>query len=286
MSGWSLSSSGPAQPGHDGGVGAHNVGNLDFLKKVQGTWGCGAHPSPPLSARLGRGALLRACEVVSTSLSPLLLKCALTTGYRRRPSAPAHISQTSIMAVKFDGGVIGADSRTSTGAYIANRVSDKVTAIDDRIYVCRSGSAADTQAISDYVTYFMAGHKMEMARRPSRPPPTSSASSATPIRTCSWRASSSWLGPSRAVRSTDSRWRRNPERPYAIGGSGSTYIYGFCDAYYREGMNKDQCLEFVRKALAHAMARDGSSGGASARLSSMRAGRAALSRAKVAVRPL
>ena len=51
------------------------------------------------------------------------------------------------------------------------------------------------------------------------------------------------------------------ERPYAIGGSGSTYIYGFCDAYYREGMNKDQCLEFVRKALAHAMARDGSSGG-------------------------
>ena len=40
------------------------------------------------------------------------------------------------MAVQYDGGgVIGADSRTSTGAYIANRVSDKVTAIDERIYV-------------------------------------------------------------------------------------------------------------------------------------------------------
>ncbi|RYY70816.1 hypothetical protein EON63_22210 [archaeon] len=31
------------------------------------------------------------------------------------------------MAVVFDGGVVmGADSRTSTGSYVANRVSDKV----------------------------------------------------------------------------------------------------------------------------------------------------------------
>jgi 20S proteasome subunit beta 1 len=34
---------------------------------------------------------------------------------------------TSIIAVSFNGGVIlGADSRTSTGSYIANRVADKV----------------------------------------------------------------------------------------------------------------------------------------------------------------
>ena len=50
-------------------------------------------------------------------------------------------------------------------------------------------------------------------------------------------------------------------RPYATGGSGSTYIYGFCDAYYKAGMGKDACIEFVTKALSHAMARDGSSGG-------------------------
>ena len=43
--------------------------------------------------------------------------------------------------------------------YIANRVSDKVTAVDEKIYVCRSGSAADTQAISDYVTYFLDQHR-------------------------------------------------------------------------------------------------------------------------------
>lgn len=58
------------------------------------------------------------------------------------------------MAVEFDGGVIiGADSRTSTGSYVANRVTDKLTRITDKIYCCRSGSAADTQAIADIVSY-------------------------------------------------------------------------------------------------------------------------------------
>jgi ATP-dependent protease HslVU (ClpYQ) peptidase subunit len=50
------------------------------------------------------------------------------------------------MAVAFEGGVVvGADSRTTTGSYIANRVTDKLTYLHERIYCCRSGSAADTQ---------------------------------------------------------------------------------------------------------------------------------------------
>ena len=48
---------------------------------------------------------------------------------------------------------------------------------------------------------------------------------------------------------------------YTIGGSGSTYIYGFCDKNYKPNMTKEECVKFVRLALAHAMARDGSSGG-------------------------
>lgn len=60
------------------------------------------------------------------------------------------------MAVEFDGGVvIGGDSRTTTGGYIANRFTDKLTKITDTIYCCRSGSAADTQAIADIVEYHM-----------------------------------------------------------------------------------------------------------------------------------
>lgn len=80
------------------------------------------------------------------------------------------------MAVQFkDGVVIGADSRTTTGSYIvsglldgyvreidamgqANRVTDKLTHIHDRIYCCRSGSAADTQAVADIVHYQLQMH--------------------------------------------------------------------------------------------------------------------------------
>ena len=58
---------------------------------------------------------------------------------------------TTIMAVAFDGGiVIGADSRVSTGIYISNRASDKLTALSDKVYLGRSGSAADTQLVADY----------------------------------------------------------------------------------------------------------------------------------------
>jgi hypothetical protein len=63
---------------------------------------------------------------------------------------------TTIMALPFDGGVVVcADSRTSTGTYVANRVSDKLVQISEKIYCCRSGSAADTQALTDYVHYFL-----------------------------------------------------------------------------------------------------------------------------------
>lgn len=48
---------------------------------------------------------------------------------------------------------------------------------------------------------------------------------------------------------------------FALGGSGSTYIYGLVDETYREGMSKSECKDFVKNAIAHAMARDGSSGG-------------------------
>jgi 20S proteasome subunit beta 1 len=51
--------------------------------------------------------------------------------------------------------ILGADSRTTTGAYIANRVTDKLTQVSDTIWCCRSGSAADTQAVADIVQYYL-----------------------------------------------------------------------------------------------------------------------------------
>ncbi|EER01233.1 proteasome subunit beta type 6,9, putative [Perkinsus marinus ATCC 50983] len=47
----------------------------------------------------------------------------------------------------------------------------------------------------------------------------------------------------------------------ATGGSGSTYITGLVDHLYRPDMSRGEAEDFVAKAVAHAMARDGSSGG-------------------------
>jgi 20S proteasome subunit beta 1 len=41
--------------------------------------------------------------------------------------------------------VIGADTRTSSGSWVANRVTDKLNAVTNNIFCCRAGSAADTQ---------------------------------------------------------------------------------------------------------------------------------------------
>ena len=32
----------------------------------------------------------------------------------------------------------------------------------------------------------------------------------------------------------------------SIAGSGSTYIYGYCDSEFKEGMSKEECLTFVK----------------------------------------
>lgn len=50
-------------------------------------------------------------------------------------------------------------------------------------------------------------------------------------------------------------------QPFSIGGSGSTYIYGYVDATFKPNMTKQECLKFVANSLALAMNRDGSSGG-------------------------
>ncbi|MCO5575973.1 hypothetical protein L7F22_029780 [Adiantum nelumboides] len=69
-------------------------------------------------------------------------------------SKAAHSMGTTIMAVQYDKGVImGADSRTSTGAYVANRASDKITCLTDNVYLCRSGSDMH-QVLPSSITHF------------------------------------------------------------------------------------------------------------------------------------
>lgn len=174
----------------------------------------------------------------------------------------AHI-HTYIRALS-SGVVMGADSRTSTGSYIANRVSDKLTPVHDKIYCCRSGSAADTQAVSDIVRYYLQVHAVELGELPKVSVAASLFKDICYSNKNSLMAGiicGGWDPVNGGSVYNIPLGGSLHKVPFTTGGSGSTYIYGYCDAHFKEGMGRDECQAFVTKAIAHAMARDGSSGG-------------------------
>ncbi len=39
-------------------------------------------------------------------------------------------------------------------------------------------------------------------------------------------------------------------QPIAIGGSGSTYVYGYVDANYKPGMSEEECVKLVANSMS------------------------------------
>ncbi|KAK6470093.1 proteasome subunit beta type-9-like isoform X1 [Huso huso] len=171
---------------------------------------------------------------------------------------------TTIMAIEFDGGVVlGSDSRVSAGESIVNRVMNKLSPLHDKIYCALSGSAADAQAMADMVSYQLQLHSIEMGEAPRV------SSAATLVRNISYKHKEE-LSAHLIVAGWDRRKGGQvfvtldgmiARQPFAVGGSGSSYIYGYVDSAYRPGMTKEECLHFVTNTLTLAMGRDGSSGG-------------------------
>lgn len=172
---------------------------------------------------------------------------------------------TSIMAVTFNGGVIlGADSRTTTGAYIANRVTDKLTRVHDKIWCCRSGSAADTQAVADIVQYHLDLYTTQYG--------TPSIETAASIFKTICYDNKDYLTAGIIVAGFDDKKEKGEvysiplggsvhKQDYAIAGSGSAFIYGYCDKNYKQNMSKEETVNFVKHSLSQAIKWDGSSGG-------------------------
>jgi len=184
------------------------------------------------------------------------------------------MAQTTIMAVRYaDGVILGADSRTSTGTYVANRASDKITQICDNVWMCRSGSAADTQNVAAYVSRLAQEHAVSVS---------SAAAGADEVLTCDVKLVAN-LTKTIAYENKDrlqagmiiAGWDRKlgpqvygiplggsmVEAPFTVGGSGSAYVYGWCDDTFKEDMSKEEAQAWVTNAISLAIARDASSGG-------------------------
>merc|ERR1719197_2465041 len=152
---------------------------------------------------------------------------------------------TTIMAVEFDGGVIlAADSRTSTGQYVANRASRKITKVHDKVFVLRCGSAADTQALSGFVQHYYTQHAMELS--PTGKAPTV-YTAANLFKLIAYNNKDTLLAGLIVAGWDEKRGGQVYSiplggslirSPMSCDGSGSGYISGLADANYRPGMTK------------------------------------------------
>jgi len=178
---------------------------------------------------------------------------------------------TTIIAVAYEGGiVIGCDTRVSIGNYINNRSSDKITPLADLIFLARSGSAPDTQLVADYVRHMVHQHSIE---RDGEAPEVRTVATLCKQLVYNNKGMNQGHGLSAAM--ICAGWDKHNggqvfglpiggtlmECPWAIDGSGSTYIWGYMDAEYKQGMTREETEDFCIRAISLAMARDGSSGG-------------------------
>jgi 20S proteasome subunit beta 1 len=214
------------------------------------------------------------------------------------------------MACQYDGGVVlGADSRTSTGTYVANRASDKITQVTDNVWMCRSGSvrrlllflcvssdlimsrrlarhgsrrltllsfsafiktqAADTQNVCAYVKNLVEEHNMQ--RRGDEDPGMADVKLVATITTQLAYRNKDKLSAGMIIGGWDRKLGAQvygiplggsmQRVPFTVGGSGSAYIYGWCDNTWRENMSRSDAEAWVARAISLAIARDASSGG-------------------------
>ncbi|KAG5264908.1 hypothetical protein AALO_G00259340 [Alosa alosa] len=173
---------------------------------------------------------------------------------------------TTILAVKFNGGVIiGSDSRASMGgSYVSSKTINKLIQVHDRIFCCIAGSLADAQAVTKMAKFQLSFHSIQMES-----PPLVKAAASVMKELCysnkdelqAGFITAGWDRKKGPQVYTVSLGGMLLSQPFTIGGSGSTYIYGYVDSKYKPDMSREECLQFATNAIALAMGRDNVSGG-------------------------
>jgi len=172
---------------------------------------------------------------------------------------------TTLIVVDYkDGVMIATDSQTSSGNLVTNRVADKITQISKFSVCCRSGSAADTQAITNQL-------RIEVKENSTR------TEQNVKIRTivqmlrnfcykekeklnCGFICTG-WDkfhgGQIYSIIQGGAVLRNK----IALSGSGSLFINGFCEENYKEKMSRKECKTFLGRAVSLAILHDGGTGG-------------------------
>ena len=143
-----------------------------------------------------------------------------------------------------------------------DRVADKIDYVHDHIVVLRSGMAAQSQNAAHKVRFMIESHAVEQGKLPHVKTAARMFQKMnyekgleTGYIVAGWDP---YEGPQLfSVNLGGACLSRN----FTMGGSGSGFIYGYCDANYRPGMSFEEAKAFCLNAVSLAMKRDGSSGG-------------------------
>ncbi|EPT26869.1 proteasome subunit [Toxoplasma gondii ME49] len=202
--------------------------------------------------------------VVAAS-SPAGLPVPSLSASGRGPTAVS--TGTTIVAVSFKGGVVlGADTRTSAGSYVVNRAARKISRVHERICVCRSGSAADTQAVTQIVKLYIQQYAQEL---PKGEEPRVEAAANVFQSLCYQHKDALTAGLIVAgfdkvkggqIYALPLGGALVPMQ-YTAGGSGSAFISAYMDANFKQNMTQEEAVNLVKNSVAYAISRDGSSGG-------------------------
>jgi 20S proteasome subunit beta 1 len=160
--------------------------------------------------------------------------------------------------------MLAADSRTSSGVYVANRVADKIWPLAKNIYALKSGSAADTQFILQNTKNYVEQFAIEFGDKPLV------KVAARLVQQFQYEYKDN-LSAAVIVCGVD---KVEGAQIYSVGlggsmakqdivlsGSGSAFIYGFCDTHFKTNMSRQDARSFLKQAVTLAMYRDNSSGG-------------------------
>lgn len=172
---------------------------------------------------------------------------------------------TTILALKYrDGVLMAADSRTSSGTYVVSRITNKLDEITENIIFCVSGSAADTLKIRRLVR----GEIGKLSLIENKPPSVDKATRM--VSRIIYDNKGNGVLAAMIIAGVDTAARINKVNicgtietglDIALGGSGSAFITGFCEAQFRPNMELKEAIDFAKTAIGLAIRSDNSSGG-------------------------
>lgn len=176
----------------------------------------------------------------------------------RRPDNLLH-GTTTIGLVCKDGVVLAADTRATSGFFVAHKNTRKIYEIDRHLGITITGTVADCQKIADYLKFYANLYKVEEVR----PMPIQSAARLAANILYSTRmypmiadvlvAGLDSMGPS--IFNVDPLGSLTQEK-YVSTGSGSPVAYGLLETDYKESISVEEAVNLAVRAVVAAIRRN------------------------------